>query len=562
MTLNTVLNDAGWWFDLLSDELNIPDTRLIKPYKGLSDERHCALLSGLSEAFSAYDDSLAQLEPSYVADSKVIRDKRSYLGSLKKFRSTDQVSKKLAVIAAAGFTQRNENCKYYQIPRYLRPFMRVRIAQALRFYSDARESVTPRFGPGSVIEGWNPIEKWLHLDDDASRLSYDWWTADRCREFCAGVPYTGCKPCKLLAVPKDWDKPRLITGESSALSYFQQVNRAAMIKSLGLTKVGLFLDGIGNNDPQARHRRLAIQGSRDGMLATLDLSDASDRVSWEQVVSVFPAYVLADLEASRNPLCQVGVSQPFLLHMYAGMGNATTFVVETLMFWAVCHAVADYHRLGKRFVSVYGDDIVVDWQLATLLFQTKAFERCGWKVNMTKSMWRPDSRFRESCGVQAFQGQDVTLFRVFGYRETPKGVLGVASLINRLAGKYPNLASRIWRETSLPNIRNAPPGSASVDLEWELRTRSPYRWNYRGSWLEEYKLQRFIPQEITAAPNSTELLYGCLSRQLGTDTRKQRGRKRLRVVASLPRRGSLQECWCAATVPLQYSTEVARFLSD
>jgi len=90
------------------------------------------------------------------------------------------------------------------------------------------------------------------------------------------------------------------------------------------------------------------------------------------------------------------------------MGNATTFPVESLVFWAICSASLQYHGFHQPgAVFVFGDDIIVPAEMAEVVIND--LESFGLVVNRTKSFWR--SNFRESCGVDAFNGVNVTPVR-------------------------------------------------------------------------------------------------------------------------------------------------------
>lgn len=96
------------------------------------------------------------------------------------------------------------------------------------------------------------------------------------------------------------------------------------------------------------------------------------------------------------------------------MGNACTFPVESLIFLSVAIAAVLTQR-GKRSnlknvkalageVAVFGDDIIVPVDSRELLVE--ALEILDFKVNTQKSFW--NGNFRESCGVDAFRGENVT----------------------------------------------------------------------------------------------------------------------------------------------------------
>jgi hypothetical protein len=96
------------------------------------------------------------------------------------------------------------------------------------------------------------------------------------------------------------------------------------------------------------------------------------------------------------------------IHCYAPMGNATTFPVQSLVFWAICVASLQrqgFHQPGAAFV--FGDDIIIPSKQTPGVIED--LESFGLLVNRTKSFWR--GAFRESCGVDAFNGVNTTPIR-------------------------------------------------------------------------------------------------------------------------------------------------------
>jgi hypothetical protein len=95
------------------------------------------------------------------------------------------------------------------------------------------------------------------------------------------------------------------------------------------------------------------------------------------------------------------------------MGSALCFPVESLVFWGIAVAtiwkIVGDRDLAAQKVYVYGDDIIVanDYAEEVML----QLEKCGLKVNTDKSAYG-DHFFRESCGVDAWKGFDVTPYRV------------------------------------------------------------------------------------------------------------------------------------------------------
>lgn len=175
---------------------------------------------------------------------------------------------------------------------------------------------------------------------------------------------------------------------------------------------------------QTLNQDLARQGSVDGSLATIDLEAASDSIALDLIHYLFPeewAKVLCDLRSpvgTYTPAKGDSVSTQYA--KYASMGNGTTFVVETLVFYALCKAV------GSDVAVVYGDDIIVEVEKVAELKTLLHF--LGFRVNQQKSFW--DGPFRESCGGNYWQGVDITPFYI---RATPKAMPDVCHVINGMA---------------------------------------------------------------------------------------------------------------------------------
>jgi hypothetical protein len=181
-----------------------------------------------------------------------------------------------------------------------------------------------------------------------------------------------------------------------------------------LEKVSSLTKGRINFTTQEVNQRLALESSFDGKFATLDMKDASDRVSVMLIKRMFryQPRLLRKLLALRTPSTLLPTGSELSLHKYAGMGSALCFPVESLVFWALSVvAVAMSARPGlpdlkeaARSVYVFGDDIIVPSKYADAV--SSRLESVGLVVNRAKSYDK--GMFRESCGVDAFFGEDVT----------------------------------------------------------------------------------------------------------------------------------------------------------
>lgn len=194
-----------------------------------------------------------------------------------------------------------------------------------------------------------------------------------------------------------------------------------------------------NLDDQSINQRRAVEGSRTGKYATIDLASASDTVSREVVAALLPLPWLNVFDALRSP-CYTFEGRTHEYHKWSSMGNGYTFELESLLFWALCSAV-------DSDVTVYGDDLVVP----TSSFESIAeiLEICGFTLNREKSF--SDGPFRESCGADAFLGTISTPI----YWKEPLDGLSILTLVNQitvLARRIGNPESRdsafrsIWKE--------------------------------------------------------------------------------------------------------------------
>jgi hypothetical protein len=199
-------------------------------------------------------------------------------------------------------------------------------------------------------------------------------------------------------VPKSWKTERSIACEPVGNVCLQLAFDTYC--KLRLKRVGIDLRN------QEANRNLARQGSVDGSLATIDLSAASDSLSYNTVVELIPLQWLKYLDAVRSPLWSFRTLKGRRVirkyHKFSSMGNGATFALETLVFAAICFGV------GSKSFSVYGDDIIIESEKTDELLHALAYY--GFSVNIEKSF--TSGPFRESCGGNFFEGTDVTPFYV------------------------------------------------------------------------------------------------------------------------------------------------------
>jgi len=286
------------------------------------------------------------------------------------------------------------------------------------------ENIVPRHGPGAVASGEKLEEKWtfsrLFLSLDASypyheyhsRWIADWDSLVSELKRVQSLKLEAFPTAKIHVVPKDASSLRIISAEPLEVMFIQQGQMDLLverIESHPLTK------GYVNFSDQEINGRLALEASRHSKgMATLDLSAASDRLSLELVKELFrgnPEF-LTFLLASRSECTTLPDGRVHRMRKFAPMGSAVCFPVQSIVFYALCLAAISLQSdipyqdmLGS--VYVYGDDIIVS---AHFVWEAiDALESVGLKVNVSKSFFR--GFFRESCGVFAFAGREVTPLR-------------------------------------------------------------------------------------------------------------------------------------------------------
>jgi len=255
-------------------------------------------------------------------------------------------------------------------------------------------------------------------------------------------------PAKLCCVPKTIVAPRLIASEPTALQWCQQGIRDFLYTRVRRSHIGAFVD-FGRQDLNGS---LALEASHSGSHCTIDLSSASDRISCWHVERLFrrSPSLLDACRATRSMYIQQDICRrtpkQVMLRKYSTMGNATTFPVQSIFFLAIVLGTLHYVRgirvssrsirsLGTKEVRVFGDDLIVpnDCAAATV----GALSALGLKVNAAKTFM--NGLFRESCGVDAYAGHDVTTVSVL----TAPIQAGPGSIVSSV-DVHNNFCSRGW----------------------------------------------------------------------------------------------------------------------
>jgi hypothetical protein len=229
---------------------------------------------------------------------------------------------------------------------------------------------------------------------------------------------------RVVFVPKDSRGPRLISAEPREFMFVQQgLNRLLEEQVERYPAIARMVSW----KDQTRNRVMAQMASYDPSLyATLDLKEASDRLTWNVVKYLFPPAWVHCLGACRSLQTQLPGGELVHLRKFAPMGSACCFPVESICFWAIAASAANaesenWFRTSRKKrgsnhwnpdpkrISVYGDDIIVP--LETVSRVERGLQLAGLIVNRTKS-FSGRIPFRESCGMDAYAGFDVTPVRL------------------------------------------------------------------------------------------------------------------------------------------------------
>jgi len=211
---------------------------------------------------------------------------------------------------------------------------------------------------------------------------------------------------KITAVPKDSRGPRLICVHPSESIWLQLGQSDVLCKAIESHPLSR---GRVSFRDQTLNGTLALQSSSDRAFCTIDLKEASDRVDCELVRYLFGNYQYDLLSCSRAS-SYIGLDGVLrVMNKWAPMGNGLTFPVESLVFFALATAgIKCRYGVNCNDVYVFGDDIIIPNHYFDGV--CSAFTRAGLIINSSKTFRR--GFFRESCGVEAFKGHDVTPIRV------------------------------------------------------------------------------------------------------------------------------------------------------
>jgi hypothetical protein len=311
-------------------------------------------------------------------------------------------------------------------------------------------NLLPSHGSGSVAEG--P----LTLSEKYHAMNVDRLVIELLRSECGSqsdyLDYFPIQPStdlirrsRTIFVSKTASKLRTISMEPATLQYIQQ---GVMHELYSYIDRHPYLGCRIRLDDQTQNQVMAWEGSYYRNYGTIDLSAASDRVSWALVRKMFRRVpsLFKWLLATRSSSTLLPTGETIELRKFAPMGSALCFPIECIVFASIvehaCRKYCKQNQMECPFYTVYGDDLVVphfiyDDVIALLI-------KCGFKVNETKSYnFGP---YRESCGKEYYAGVDISvlLYRIPAYRSkiTPSAYSSLCSAANLAAERnFDNLRS-------------------------------------------------------------------------------------------------------------------------
>jgi len=253
-------------------------------------------------------------------------------------------------------------------------------------------------------------------------------------------------------VPKDYRSERFIAIEPTG-NLFLQKGIGSMMKRR-LARAGIDLSD------QTRNQARAYVGSKYGTLATLDLSSASDSISYQLVKEILPDDWFKICDRIRSLSISLPELDLFRLEKFSSMGNGFTFELESLVFYCIGLSCCSH----KESLLVYGDDLVCHTEDVEPF--TTALESCGFTINREKSF--SSSAYRESCGKHFFSGCDVTPVFI---RDFPRSLPQHIRFINRLL----SISTSLYDEKLTRRVLSkAPPFASVLELGLDTGVRIPY----------------------------------------------------------------------------------------
>lgn len=345
-----------------------------------------------------------------------------------------------------------------------------------RFASAYKGPGLPKHGPGTTFYGYDTkINKYRYLERDVPKAVLRRF-ASFLRPSPASAEIEGLATdnvCRISFVPKDARGPRLVAPHHASVMWAQQAVLSGIECAVARKELLLrhHVYGIGEVasltlDDQSVNRSVAMVGSvHPSLYGTFDLKDASDLVQWKLVCFLFGnTPLLLDLRAVRATHVEYPDGTREALWSHAPMGSACCFPVMAIILWSLAVATMwvcdeevspdrlecwyrgfhepDFYLAQKAFV--FGDDIIMPPHYRDAF--NSVLKLAGLTLNTAKT-FTGHGGFRESCGCEAYRGQDITpvLLKVGGISSVSDCV-SLITMYNRLSDRYYQLGEGLLQE--------------------------------------------------------------------------------------------------------------------
>lgn len=316
---------------------------------------------------------------------------------------------------------------------------RRKIAEVLGTFS-AEEFVSGgRWGPGSSTlvkrEEVSAFNK-FRVDRGATREMYsligDWFHVAYPAWSPTALTLTGERAVKIQAgntvttVPKNAKTNRVIAIEPGLNLWFQLAIGEMVSKRLRRVGIDLTTQEFNQNG--------AYVASKNGDVATVDFSSASDSISIAVVEDLLPKRWFTLMNSCRSQF-RGDLSPETKWNKFSSMGNGFNFPLQSLIFYACAWACLRELNISGE-ILVFGDDVLLPSAAYHLFSSFTAF--MGFSVNLDKSYHQ--GYFRESCGSHYYDGVNCKPFylkdRIRSVQHIYQAANSVRLLAHRINGNF------------------------------------------------------------------------------------------------------------------------------
>lgn len=271
-----------------------------------------------------------------------------------------------------------------------------------------------KHGPGAVATGEKGLQKaffketYAKVDDllacDSERLF-------RMPNAPTLVLQRTVPTTRVISVPKDATTTRIISAEPLSLQFLQQGLKRwfyARFKSYRGNPIPLEDQGVQRR--RAQEGTFCASWGRRWRNCTVDLSNASDTIKKCHIRMLFPKAWQELLFSLRSEYARFPGGGLLELQTFSPMGSGICYPIECIVFLASARAAARLKAEpeDRVFVSSVGDDLVVP--AFAYDYTLDLFSRLGFEPNVRKCCG-PNTRFREACGGDYWDGVDVGIVR-------------------------------------------------------------------------------------------------------------------------------------------------------